>query len=128
MRYRGYPIEQLAEHATFPKVCYLVVYAPGAAVTQMTEAIVRDKKRLLPCAAYCDKEYGVGGRFLGVPVILGRAGVEKVIEIELDDTERAAFEKSVASVKQLINSVKMSWALRHGSQSFSVSRFPRYSR
>ena len=82
-------------------------YAPGAAVAQMIEAIVRDKKRLLPCAAYCDKEYGIGGCFVGVPVILGRGGVEKIIEIELDDTERAAFDESVTSVKQLINSLEM---------------------
>ena len=82
-------------------------YAPGAAVAQMIEAIVRDKKRLLPCAAYCDKEYGIGGYFVGVPVILGRGGVEKVIEIELDDTERAACDESVTSVKQLINSLEM---------------------
>ena len=53
-------------------------YAPAAATAQMVEAIVRDKKRLIPCAAYCDKEYGVGGYYVGVPVILGARGVEKV--------------------------------------------------
>ena len=58
-------------------------YAPAAATAQMVEAIVRDKKRLIPCAAYCDKEYGVGGYFVGVPVILGAGGVEKVIELKL---------------------------------------------
>jgi malate dehydrogenase len=81
-------------------------YAPGAAVVQMVEAIIRDKKRVLPCAAYCDREYSVGGYFVGVPVILGTGGVEKVIEVELDATERAAFEKSVAAVKDLVKALK----------------------
>jgi malate dehydrogenase len=80
-------------------------YAPGAAVVQMVEAIIRDKKRVLPCAAYCDREYGVGGYFVGVPVVLGTGGVEKVIEVELDATERAAFEKSVAAVKDLVKAL-----------------------
>ncbi len=82
-------------------------YAPGAAVVQMVEAIIRDKKRVLPCAAYCDKEYGVGGYFVGVPVVLGTGGVEKVIEVELDTTERASFEKSVAAVKDLVKALKL---------------------
>ncbi len=77
-------------------------YAPAAATAQMVEAIVRDKKRLIPCAAYCDKEYGVGGFYVGVPVILGTGGVEKIIELELTDTEQAAFTKSVEAVKELI--------------------------
>ncbi len=77
-------------------------YAPAAAVAQMVEAIVRDKKRLIPCAAYCDKEYGVGGYYVGVPVILGAGGVERVIELKLDDQERADFGKSVDAVKQLV--------------------------
>jgi malate dehydrogenase len=68
----------------------------------MVEAVVRDKKRLLPCAAYCDKEYGVGGYYVGVPVILGASGVERIIELELTGDERAAFQKSVDAVKQLI--------------------------
>jgi malate dehydrogenase len=77
-------------------------YAPAAATTQMVEAIVRDKKRLLPCAAYCDKEYGVGGYYVGVPVVLGAAGVERIIELELEPQERADFQKSVAAVKELV--------------------------
>jgi malate dehydrogenase len=77
-------------------------YAPAAAVTQMVEAIVRDKKRLIPCAAYCKSEYGVGGFYVGVPVVLGAAGVERIIQLDLDSEERAAFEKSVAAVKELI--------------------------
>ena len=58
-------------------------YAPAAATTQMVAAVVRDQKRLVPCAAYCDKEYGVGGYYVGVPVILGASGVERIIELEL---------------------------------------------
>jgi malate dehydrogenase len=77
-------------------------YAPAAATAQMVEAIVRDKKRLIPCAAYCDREYGVGGYYVGVPVILGSAGVEKILEIEMDEGERAAFQKSVDAVKSLV--------------------------
>jgi malate dehydrogenase len=77
-------------------------YAPAAATTQMVEAIVRDKKRLIPCAAYCDKEYSVGGYYVGVPVILGSAGVEKIIELKLTTEEKAAFQKSVDAVKELV--------------------------
>src|SRR5215204_6844291 len=67
-------------------------YAPAAATAQMVEAIVRDKKRIIPCAAYCDKEYGVGGYYVGVPVILGAKGVEKIVEIELEADEKTAFQ------------------------------------
>jgi malate dehydrogenase len=77
-------------------------YAPAAATTQMVEAVVRDKKRLVPCAAYCDKEYGVGGYFVGVPVILGSGGVEKIVELKLLPDERAALDKSIAAVKELV--------------------------
>lgn len=80
-------------------------YAPAAATAQMVEAIVRDKKRLIPCAAYCDREYGVGGYYVGVPVILGAGGVEKVIELELDPEEKAAFDQSVAAVKALVQTM-----------------------
>ncbi|MGI8980752.1 MAG: malate dehydrogenase [Pirellulaceae bacterium] len=80
-------------------------YAPAAATAQMVEAIVRDKKRLIPCAAYCDKEYGVGGYYVGVPVILGAKGVEKVIELQLDPQEKAAFENSVIAVKSLVKTM-----------------------
>ena len=77
-------------------------YAPAAASIQMAEAIVKDKKRILPCAAYCDKEYGVGGYFVGVPCVLGKDGVEKVIEVELDDNERKLLSSSVEHVKELV--------------------------
>jgi malate dehydrogenase len=80
-------------------------YAPAAATTQMVEAIVRDKKRLIPCAAYCDKEYGVGGYYVGVPVVLGAGGVERIIELKLDPQEQAAFDNSVSAVKSLVKSM-----------------------
>jgi malate dehydrogenase len=77
-------------------------YAPAAACAQMVEAIVRDKKRLIPCAAYCDREYGVGGFYVGVPVVLGTAGVERIVELQLSPQEQADFAKSVAAVKELV--------------------------
>ncbi|MCA9230414.1 MAG: malate dehydrogenase [Planctomycetales bacterium] len=80
-------------------------YAPAAATAQMVEAIVRDKKRLIPCAAYCDKEYGVGGYYVGVPIVLGSAGVERIVELELTSDERAAFQKSVDAVKELVETM-----------------------
>ncbi|HEX5243697.1 MAG TPA: malate dehydrogenase [Tepidisphaeraceae bacterium] len=82
-------------------------YAPAAATIQMAEAIIRDKKRILPCAAYCDKEYGVGGYFVGVPCVLGTEGVERVLEIELDENERKMFQTSVDHVKELVRVVKI---------------------
>lgn len=80
-------------------------YAPGAATAQMVEAVVRDKKRLIPCAAYCDREYGVGGYFVGVPVILGARGVERIIELELNAAERAALQQSIDAVKGLVDTM-----------------------
>ncbi len=80
-------------------------YAPAAATAQMVEAIVKDKKRLIPCAAYCDKEYGVGGYYVGVPVILGKNGVEKIIELDLTGQEKADFQKSVDAVRELVKTM-----------------------
>ncbi len=77
-------------------------YAPAAATAQMVEAIVRDKKRLIPCAALCNSEYGVGGYYVGVPVVLGSAGIEKIVELQLTDSEKAAFKKSVNAVQSLV--------------------------
>ena len=77
-------------------------YAPAAATAQMVEAIVRDKKRLIPCAAYCEHEYNVGGYYVGVPVVLGSRGVERVVELKLTDEEQVAFQKSVEAVKELV--------------------------
>ncbi|HSJ25760.1 MAG TPA: malate dehydrogenase [Longimicrobiales bacterium] len=75
-------------------------YAPGAAVVQMVEAIVRDKKRILPCSAFLQGEFGMNDLFLGVPCKLGRNGLEKVIEVELTDDERAALNKSADAVRE----------------------------
>lgn len=80
-------------------------YTPAAATARMVESIVRDQKRVLPCAAYCDAEYGIGGYYVGVPCMLGRQGVEKVFELKLTDAERAAFGESVDHVKQLCRQV-----------------------
>ena len=77
-------------------------YAPAAATTQMVEAIVKDKRRLIPCAAYCDAEYGVGGYYVGVPVVLGDGGIQKIIELDLNEEERAALDHSVQAVKELV--------------------------
>ena len=77
-------------------------YAPAAGSVQMAEAIIKDKKRILPCAAFCNEEYGVGGYFVGVPTMLGTNGVEKIIEVELDAGERDLFSSSVAHVKELV--------------------------
>ncbi|MDO8427144.1 MAG: malate dehydrogenase [Deltaproteobacteria bacterium] len=82
-------------------------YAPSAAVAEMAEAIIRDKKRVIPCAAYCDGQYGVKGMFIGVPAVLGANGVEKIIEIELDENERKEFNNSVAAVKGLIDELNI---------------------
>ena len=76
-------------------------YAPSAAVVEMVESIVKDQKKILPCSARCDGEYGVRGRFVGVPVRLGREGVEAVIEYTLAPAERAALSASVAAVTEL---------------------------
>ncbi len=82
-------------------------YAPAAATVQMAEAIIKDKKRILPCAAFCQKEYGIGGYFVGVPAVLGTNGVEKVIEVELDEKEQKMFSTSVQHVKDLVAAVKL---------------------
>jgi malate dehydrogenase len=75
-------------------------YAPSAGAVQMAEAIVKDKKRILPCAAWLEGEYGMEGLFLGVPCKLGRAGLEKVIEVELTGEEREALERSAEAVRE----------------------------
>lgn len=81
-------------------------YAPATAAIVMAESYLRDKRRILPCAAWCDKEYSIGGMYVGVPVVIGAGGVEKVIEIELNAEEKAAFDKSVAAVRTLVNVTK----------------------
>jgi malate dehydrogenase len=77
-------------------------YAPAAAAVEMAQAILRDEGRVLPCAAYCDKEYGVGGYFVGVPARLGAGGVLGILEFDLDAEERAAFGRSVEHVRGLV--------------------------
>jgi malate dehydrogenase len=77
-------------------------YAPSAAVVEMVEAILKDKKKILPCAAYLEGEYGINGLYVGVPVKLGARGVEQIIEIKLTPEEKAALDKSAASVRELV--------------------------
>lgn len=81
-------------------------YAPSAACAQMAEAILRNKHLIVPCAAYMDGEYGLKDMFFGVPAMLGRTGMEKIIEYALDDDERAMFEKSAAAVKETHEALK----------------------
>jgi malate dehydrogenase len=80
---------------------YSAFYAPAAGTVKMAEAILKDKKTVMSCCAYCDSEYNAGGYFVGVPVILGKNGVEKIIELDLNESERTFLEKSLAHVKQL---------------------------
>ena len=82
-------------------------YAPAAATVEMVEAILKDKKKILPCAAYLDGQYGVAGLYVGVPVKLGRAGVEQIIEIKLTAEENVAFQKSAAAVRELVEKLKL---------------------
>jgi malate dehydrogenase len=76
-------------------------YAPGASAALMVEAILKDKKQILPCSVFLKGEYGVNDQFLGVPVKLGKGGAERVIEIKLTSDEQAALMKSAAAVKEL---------------------------
>ena len=77
-------------------------YAPSAAVVQMVEAILKDKRKILPCAAYLEGEYGINGLFVGVPCKLGAAGILEVIQIKLTAEENAALQKSSAAVRELV--------------------------
>jgi malate dehydrogenase len=78
-------------------------YAPAASAIAMAEAYLKDQKRVLPCAAYLTGQYGINGLYVGVPVVIGAGGVEKIVEIELNASEKLAFEKSCASVQELID-------------------------
>jgi malate dehydrogenase len=78
-------------------------YAPAAATFEMVDAILRDRRRVLPCATLLEGEYGVDGLFVGVPVVLGAGGLQRVIEISLTADEQAAFEKSAAAVRELVD-------------------------
>ncbi len=81
-------------------------YAPSAAAVEMAESILKDKKKVLPCAAYLEGEYGINGLFVGVPAKLGAAGIEKIYEIQLSDDEKAALHKSAAAVQELVDVLK----------------------
>ncbi|MBZ5567831.1 MAG: malate dehydrogenase [Acidobacteriia bacterium] len=114
----GIPLPELMDKATIDRlvqrtrdggaeiVKYLktgsAYYAPSAAVTEMVEAILKDKKKILPCAAYLEGEYGIHGLFVGVPCKLGSRGIEDVIQIRLTAEEQAALEKSAGAVKELV--------------------------
>ncbi len=77
-------------------------YAPASAAIQMAESYLKDKKRVLPCAAWLNGEYGVNGLYVGVPAVIGAGGVERVVEIRLSEADRAAFDQSVAAVRELV--------------------------
>ncbi|HVO13649.1 MAG TPA: malate dehydrogenase [Alphaproteobacteria bacterium] len=81
-------------------------YAPAASAIAMAESYLRDKKRVLPCAAWLNGQYGVKDTYVGVPVVIGAGGVERIVEIELNPAEKAAFDKSVAAVRGLIDVTK----------------------
>jgi malate dehydrogenase len=78
-------------------------YAPAASTFEMVDAILRDRKRVLPCAVLLQGEFGTRDLFVGVPVVLGRSGMERVFEIELTAAEQAAFDASAAAVKELVD-------------------------
>ena len=80
-------------------------YAPGASVVKMIEAVLQDKRRILPCTAYLEGEYGWSGIFFGVPVMMGIHGIEKVIELEMTDEEKAALDISAQDVKKTCDAI-----------------------
>jgi malate dehydrogenase len=81
-------------------------YAPSAAAVEMVESILKDKKKVLPCAALLEGEYGINGLFVGVPVKLGSKGIEKIYEIKLTGEEKAALQKSAGAVQELVDVIK----------------------
>ncbi|SDH24683.1 malate dehydrogenase [Roseospirillum parvum] len=85
-------------------------YAPAASAVAMAESYLKDKKRVLPCAAWCDGVYGLDGMYVGVPTVIGAGGVERIVEIDLDAGEQAAFEASAGAVKSLIEATKAQMA------------------
>ncbi len=119
----GIPVTQLIDKATLDTIVertrnggaeivgYLktgsAYYAPASAAAQMAEAIVKDKKRILPCAAWLEGEYGLKGLFVGVPCKLGKGGLEKILEVELTADEKAALTKSAEAVKKTMDTVKV---------------------
>ena len=119
----GIPVSQLLDQATLEAIVTRTrnggaeivnflktgsaYYAPSAAAVQMAEAIVLDKKRVLPCAAWLEGEYGLSGIYCGVPCKLGKGGVEQILEVRLSDAERAALQKSANAVKETMAVVKL---------------------
>jgi malate dehydrogenase len=122
----GIPLTELLDQATIDRlvkrareggaeiVKYLktgsAYYAPSAAAVEMVESILLDKKKVLPCAAYLEGEYGIQGLFVGVPVKLGSRGIEKIYEVRLLDDEKAALAKSASAVQELIDVLKQKFA------------------
>ena len=118
----GIPLTELMDQATIDAIVnrtrnggaeivkYLktgsAYYAPSAAAVEMAESILKDKKKVLPCAAYLEGEYGIDGLFVGVPVKLGAGGIEKIYEIKLTDEEHAMLKKSADSVQELVDVLK----------------------
>jgi malate dehydrogenase len=118
----GIPITELLDTATIERIVrrtrdggaeivkYLksgsAYYAPGAAVAEMVEAILKDKKKVLPCAAYLEGEYGIHGLFMGVPCKLGETGIEQILEIKLTEAEKADFQKSASAVRALVGFIE----------------------
>jgi malate dehydrogenase len=118
----GIPLTELMDQATIDRlvertrtggaeiVKYLktgsAYYAPAAAAAEMVESILKDKKKVLPCAVLLEGEYGINGLFVGVPVKLGSRGIEKIYEIHLTDAEKQALAKSAAAVQELIDVLK----------------------
>ncbi|MBI4486506.1 MAG: malate dehydrogenase, partial [Acidobacteria bacterium] len=118
----GIPITELMDAATIDRICKRTAgggleitqlvgtsawYAPGASVVEMVEAILLDKKKILPCSVFLQGEYGTRDQFVGVPCKLGARGMEQVIEIKLTPEEEAAFKKSAAAVKELVDVIKV---------------------
>jgi malate dehydrogenase len=81
-------------------------YAPATAAIEMAEAFLKDQKRVLPCAAYCDGQFGLDGMYVGVPTVIGAGGIERIIEVNLSKSEQAGFTKSVDAVKGLVDACK----------------------
>jgi len=118
----GIPLTELMNQATIDRIVdrtrnggaeivkYLktgsAYYAPSASAVEMAEAILKDKKKVLPCSAYLEGEYGIDGLYVGVPVKLGAAGVEKIYEVKLTDDEMAMLKKSAAAVQEMVDVLK----------------------
>jgi malate dehydrogenase len=81
-------------------------YAPASAAVEMVEAILKDKKKILPCAVYLEGEYGINDLFIGVPVKLGGAGVEEIIQVKLTDEEKVSLQNSASAVKNLVDDME----------------------